>query len=188
MRIILASQSSFRKRALEIVGVPYETKPHTIDEKSLRDDDPYVLARVLSEAKARDIGSRESNAIVVAGDLFVVFDGRIYEKPADEEEALGMLRSFSANTIDIIAGVAVYNSKTEQMRSSVETCTVTLRQLEDYEIEDYVSRYPVRTLSGAFEGDGLLRFADRIEGKYPFLTGFPLSELIRFLRENGLRV
>ena len=188
MRLVLASQSSFRKRALELLGVPFETRPHTIDERSIRDEDPYVRARVLSEAKARDIGSREQNAIVIAGDLFVVFDGRIYEKPAHDDEALEMLRSFSANTLDIIAGVAVYNPDTERMLSSVEKCTVTLRALEDHEIEDYVSRYPVERFAAALDGDGLLRFADTVHGKYPFLTSFPLSELVRFLRENGVRV
>ena len=188
MRIILASQSTFRKRALEILGVAFETRPHTVDEQSVRDEDPYVLARVLSEAKAKDIGSREQDAIVIAGDLFVVFEGRVYEKPVDDDEALDMLTSFSAKTLDIIAGVAVYNSQTERMLSSVETCSVTFRRLEDFEIEDYVSRYPVETFAAAFDGDGLLRFADTVHGTYPFITGFPLNELIRLLRENGVRV
>ncbi|NQU79100.1 Maf family protein [Candidatus Woesearchaeota archaeon] len=186
MRIILASQSLFRKKALEILGLEYETIPSNLDEQSIRDDCPYKLAKALSEAKAKNIG--ESDALIIAGDLFVVFNNKIYEKPADEKEAFDMLKSFSGNKIDIVAGVAVYNSKSEKMLSTVEKYTVKFRKLEDYEINDYISRYPVLKLSAAFEGDGLLRFAESVEGKYPFLTGFPLNELILFLRENGLKV
>ena len=188
MRIILASESKFRKKALEILGLKYETQPSDLDEKSIRDSDPYKLAKKLSEAKAKDVGNKESGSIIIAGDLFIVFNDKIYEKPADEKEAFDMLKSFSGNKSDIICGVAVYNSKSKKMLSSAEKSTVKFRKLKDYEIKDYISRYPVLKLSAAFEGDGLLRFAESIEGKYPFLAGLPLNELILFLRENGLKV
>ncbi len=188
MRIILASQSLFRRKALEILGLTYETKPSSIDEKSIRHANPEKLAQLLSEAKARDVGSKEGAALVISGDLFVVFKKKIYEKPSSSEEAFAMLKSFSGNKLDIVAGVAVYNSKINTMRSTTEKYTVKFRMLEDHEIRDYISRYPVQTFSAAFEGDGLVRFAESTEGPYPFLTAFPMNPLIRFLRENGLKV
>jgi len=188
MRIILASQSSFRKKAFEILGLKYEAIPSNLDEKSIRNKDPYKLAKILAEAKAKYIGEKELNAIIIAGDLFVIFNKEIYEKPEDKKEAFDMLKSFSGNEIEIVAGVAVYNSKNRKMLSSVEKYIVKFRDLFDYEIKDYISRYPVLKLSAAFEGDGLLRFAESVKGKYPFLTGFPLNELILLLRKNRIKV
>ncbi len=188
MKIILASQSSFRKKALDILGLKYETMPSDFDEKSIRDKNPFKLAKKLSEAKSKEIGRKEKEAIIISGDLFVVFNDKVYEKPNDENEAFEMLKSFSGNKINIIAGVAVYNSKTKEMLSTSEKYTVKFRKLLDYEIKDYISRYPVLRCSASFEGDGLLRFAESVEGRYPFLTGFPLNELILFLRKNGLKV
>ena len=57
MRIVLASESPFRKRAMDLVGVPYETCPSAIDEKAFRHDDPAVLTRTLAEAKARKVAA-----------------------------------------------------------------------------------------------------------------------------------
>ena len=33
MKIVLASESQFRKRAMDLLGIPYETRPARIDEK-----------------------------------------------------------------------------------------------------------------------------------------------------------
>jgi predicted house-cleaning NTP pyrophosphatase (Maf/HAM1 superfamily) len=58
MKIVLASESPFRKRALDLIGLPYETRPSRIDEKTIRDDNPADLTRKLAEAKACKIATR----------------------------------------------------------------------------------------------------------------------------------
>jgi predicted house-cleaning NTP pyrophosphatase (Maf/HAM1 superfamily) len=40
MRIVLASESQSRKRALDILGLRYEIHPSAIDEKLIRDAEP----------------------------------------------------------------------------------------------------------------------------------------------------
>lgn len=117
-----------------------------------------------------------------------MFDGGIIEKPRDEKHAKEMLSSFSGNTFEIVSGIAVYNGTTKHMLSSCEVCKVKFRELSQFEIDDYVSRYPVVTFSGAFEADGLLRFAEHLEGSYNFLAALPVNKLILFLRENDVLV
>jgi predicted house-cleaning NTP pyrophosphatase (Maf/HAM1 superfamily) len=65
---------------------------------------------------------------------------------------------------------------------------VKFRVINSFEIKDYISRYPVLRFAAAFDGDGLLRFAERIDGSYNFATGLPMPELILFLRQNGVKV
>ncbi|MFH1398684.1 MAG: Maf family protein [Candidatus Woesearchaeota archaeon] len=186
MKVILASQSQFRKKALDILGLKYEVRPAHIDEKAIRDKDFMVMCKRLAEEKAKVLDSED--AIIVSGDLICVFNNRIYEKPGDVEEAKQMLRDFSGNAVDIIASVAVYNTKTKKMLSKAERCVVKFRKLFEYEIEDYCSRYPVTKFAGAFDGDGVSRFCTSITGDHCFLNGVPMNALIMFLRENGLEV
>jgi predicted house-cleaning NTP pyrophosphatase (Maf/HAM1 superfamily) len=56
MKIILASQSLFRKHALDILGLVYETIPSNSDESAIRHEDPHEMAKMLSHAKALKIG------------------------------------------------------------------------------------------------------------------------------------
>jgi hypothetical protein len=44
-------------------------------------------------------------------------------------------------------------------------------------------RGPISANAGAFEGDGILRFADSVSGSYNFITALPVSTLAVFLRE-----
>ncbi len=186
MRIILASQSLFRKHALDVLGLKYEAILSYIDESAIRHEDPNKLAQLLSKAKAQKIGEENPDSIIIAADLFVVHNNEIIEKPRDENHAKEILESLSGQTFEIVTGLAVYNSKTKNMLSTSEVCKVRFRKLSDFEISDYISRFPVVKCAGAFEADGLLRFAEYIEGNYNFRTAIPVDKLIVFLRENGI--
>jgi len=74
------------------------------------------------------------------------------------------------------------------MLSTVETSVISFRRLIERANRDYVSRYPVVRFAGAFEGDGVLRFADSVSGGYNFITVMPVSRLAVFLREMGVEV
>jgi len=68
MKIVLASESEFRKRAMDMLGVAYQICPSGIDEKSIRDDNPAELTLKLAEAKARKAASECADAVVISGD------------------------------------------------------------------------------------------------------------------------
>jgi septum formation protein len=186
--IVLASESASRRRAMDILGLPYEIRPSRIDEKSIRENDPSRLARVLSEAKARKVAETALDAIIVAGDAVVSKDGRIYEKPVDTHEAAGFLKEFSGNTVEFVSAIAVMNSASGKVLSMVHASKILFRSLSDSEISDYIDRYDVRRFAGAFDGDGVIRFADHVSGSYNFATGVALNDLICLLREHGVQV
>jgi len=188
LKIVLASESPFRKRALDLIGLPYETRPSRIDEKAIRDDNPAELTRKLAEAKARKIAAECPNAIVVSGDAVAAKDGRIFEKPRDTQEAAEFLKEFSGNHFQFVTSMAVLNTKTNRMLSAVETVDIFFRPLLDREIQQYINKYDVLSYAGAFENDAVLLFADRIAGSYNLGTALPPSRLIVLLREQGVEV
>lgn len=181
-RIILASQSEIRRKALNILGLSYECIPANINEKAIRDPDPIKMALKISEAKAYEIAKKEQG-IIIAGDAFLVFNGEVLEKPSSLDEAYTMLNNLSGNKYTFVTGLAVYDTKTKKMRSSTATCDIYLRHLSKNEIIDYCNRYPVLKFAGAHECDGVVRFAEKIEGSCINETAISMKDLILFLDE-----
>lgn len=188
MKIVLASESPFRKRALDMIGIPYETRPSRIDEKAIRHKDPAKLTRMLAEAKANKVAQECPDAVIVAGDAVAAKEGRIYEKPRDKAEAAEFLRQFSGSKFSFITALAVLNTKTRRLLSAVESSDIFFRPLLDREIQQYIDKYDVLNYAGAFENDAVLLFADRIAGSYNLGTALPPSRLIVLLREQGVDV
>jgi len=188
MKIVLASESPFRKRSLDLIGLPYVTHPSRIDEKSIRHDDPTELTRQLAEAKARTIAGEYPDAIIVSGDAVAAQGNRIFEKPRDKKEATEFLKQFSGNHFQFVTSIAVLDTQTDHMVSVVESCDIFFRPLLDREIVRYVERYDVLSYAGAFENDAVLLFADRISGSYNLGTALPPNRLIVLLREQGVEV
>lgn len=188
MRIVLASESKSRRRALDILGLTYEVHPSAIDEKSIRDSDPSALTKKLAEAKAWKVASALQDAVVVSGDAVVAKGGKIFEKPRSNDEATEFLRELSGSAFQFVTSLTVIRSDTRRMLSTVEVSEITFRQLAERELRDYVARYPVLSCAGAFEGDGVLRFADSVSGSYNFITALPVSRLAVFLRDQGVEL
>lgn len=188
MKIVLASESPFRKRALDMLGLKYEVCPSRMDEKAIRDDNPAELTRKLAEEKARKVASEHPDAVVVSGDAVAAKNSGIYEKPRSLEEAAKFLRELSGSEFQFVTSLAVMNSNTGKILSTVETSNITFRELVEAEIQAYIRKYDVLRYAGAFESDAVLFFADRISGSYNFVTALPVSRLIVFLRAQGVKV
>ncbi len=188
MRIILASESLSRKRAMDILGLAYEIRPSAIDEKTIRDSDPIALTKKLAEAKAWEVAGFFQDAVIVSGDAVVAKEGKIFEKPRGIDEAVEFLHEFSGSAFQFVTSLVVLRTDTRRMLSTIESSQIRFRQLTDGEIRDYVGRYPVLRFAGAFEGDGVLRFADSVSGSYNFITAMPVSRLAVFLREQEVEV
>jgi septum formation protein len=188
MKLVLASESPFRKRALDLLRLPYETCPSRIDEKAIRDDNPAELTRKLAEAKANKVAAEHPDAIIVAGDAVVSKNGKIYEKPRDESEAMQFLKELSGGELQFVTSLAVLNAQTGKMLSTVEISTITFRRLTDDEIRAYMRKYDVLNYAGAFESDAVLFFAERFSGSYNVVAALPVNKLILFLREQGIDV
>jgi MAF protein len=188
MKVVLASESASRRRAMDLIGIEYQVYPSAIDEKAIRTSDPAELTRRLAGAKAHKVAENFPQAVIVAGDAVVSRNGAIYEKPRDLIEASRFLTEFSGGELEFVTSLAVLRSDTGKMLSTVEVSRITFRKLTAREITDYIRNYPVLKFAGSFEGDGVLRFAERVSGNCNFMTGVPLSRLIVLLREQGVEI
>jgi septum formation protein len=188
MKIVLASESPFRKRALDMLGLAYEVCSSRIDEKSIREVNPAELTRKLAEAKARHVAAQYPSSIIVSGDAVAAKGQRIFEKPRDHEEAAAFLRELSDAEFQFFTALAVLDSGTGRMLSTIESLNITFRPLIEREIQDYIHRYDVLSYAGAFEDDAVHRFSERISGSYNIGTALPVSRLVVLLRELGVDI
>jgi len=188
MKVVLASESPFRKRAMDLVGIAYQTCPSAIDEKAIRHEDAAVLTRTLAEAKARKVAEKYPDAVIVSGDAVAALRGRIFEKPRDLDEAAAFLRELSDNEFQFVTALAVLHAGTQKMLSAVEVSNILFRPLLEREIQNYIRAYPVKSFAGAFEDDAVLKFADRVSGSPNIGTAMPVSRLTLMLREIGVEI
>ncbi len=107
MSIVLASESPFRRRALDLIGVKYDVCPSQIDEKSIRHEDATQLTLEVAKAKAHQIAPEHPDAVIVAGDAVAAKHNRIFEKPTSLAEAAEFLRELSDGEFHFITSLCV---------------------------------------------------------------------------------
>ena len=100
MNIILASNSPRRKELLSGLGYPYEVRVLSdIDESypnTLRGSEvASYISRVKADAYAKTMAADE---LIITADTIVCLDEQVLGKPADEAEAIAMIRSLSGRT------------------------------------------------------------------------------------------
>lgn len=187
MRLLLASASPRRAEILRSAGFSFGVVKASIDETPRRGEAPAVLVQRLAAEKARVAakGVRE-DSVILAADTEVVCDGRIFGKPATEEDAKAMLGSLSGKTHQVLTGIALMRMPRAELGVEMEETQVTFANLTSEEIAGYIaSREPFDKAGGyAIQGRGGV-FVTRIEGCYFNVMGLPLARLYRMLREIG---
>ena len=177
MKLVLASGSPRRAKILEALGVDFEVVKTDAPEASFPSE-PERTVRENALAKWRAaLGTVPAGARILAADTIVWFDGRIYGKPRDLDEAKEFLRELSGNTHVVFTGVAL-DGETKVARSDV-----TFRELSEASIDEYVARVRPTDRAGAYDIDesGDLIVAGW-EGSYENIMGLPVEPL----REWGL--
>jgi nucleoside triphosphate pyrophosphatase len=105
--IVLASTSPRRAELLRAAGIEFEVMPPDVDETPSPREAPELYVRRIADAKARAIGSRASDRVVLAADTTVVIDGAMLGKPADDEDTKRMLSLLSGRMHEVLTAVAV---------------------------------------------------------------------------------
>ena len=187
--IILASASPRRKELLEKIDLKFKVEPSDYDEHIDADLEPHKMAQSLSLGKARAVARNHNNALVIAADTFIIFEGNLFGKPHTEAEAKEMLELINGGAHSVITGFTIIDSETSKtLTASVET-KVYLKKLTTDEIDAYVKSGEPLDKAGAYAIQGLgAVFVDKIEGDYSNVVGLPLSALAESLKEFGVYI
>lgn len=191
--IILASGSEIRAQLLRNAAISHEVIRPRVDEEALKlalvseEASPRDIADALAESKARKIGMKRPEALVIGCDQVLARDGAIYSKPETPEAALDQLRALRAKRHMLLSAAVIYHNG-EPLWRHVGQVRLYMRDLSDSYLEDYVERNwdSIRWSVGGYklEEEGVRLFS-RIEGDYFTILGLPLLELINYLVMAG---
>ena len=172
--LILASGSPRRAKILRERGVEFTVVKSDAPEVSYPHDPERTvkenaLAKGAAGGRARTPAAPQG---ILSADTIVWFDGKIYGKPKDLEEAKGYLRELSGNVHTVFTGVA-YNGEVKVARSDVK-----FRKLSDAMIAEYVARVKPTDRAGAYDIDesGDL-IVESYTGGYENIMGLPVEPL-----------
>lgn len=195
VEIILASGSPRRRELLAREGVQFSVQVANVDE-TLEPDllrQPEEAVKKLAERKAgavvqQVLGDPEyvGAAAIIGADTVVVSGGKIYGKPANEEDACRMLGELSGRTHQVITGVSVWMLSAPPnkdvslgFRTFTETSRVTFKQLDEGDIAEYVAGGEPMDKAGAYAIQGGGRaFVEHVEGDFDNIVGLPVGRLL----------
>lgn len=193
-KIILASGSEIRKTLLENAGLTFGVLPARVDEAAIKQSllaegaKPHDIADALAEYKAKRVAGKFPDALVIGCDQVLVCDGRVYDKARDLAEAEATLRALRGKTHQLLSAVVIYDAG-EPVWRTIGRAQLIMRNFSDAFLAGYLDRNKDEILSSVgcymLEAEGVQLFA-RVQGDYFTVLGFPLLDVLEFLRNRSV--
>ncbi len=191
--IILASSSPRRQEILKLLNIPYQVKVSNSNEEYPSDipleQVPEFLANRKVDAVARTYPAGHEIPWILGADTMVLLDGKLYGKPADNEEAASFMQDFQGKTHQVITGIALFNGDLMYASSRTSITNVTFAPMSKEEIDWYVDTGDWHGVAGGYRIQGLAScFIRKIEGTNSNVVGLPIFELYDMLKEQGYSI
>ncbi|CAI8297065.1 MAG: Septum formation protein Maf [Puniceicoccaceae bacterium MED-G32] len=185
-QLILASASPRRKTLLDDMGLAFAVQVANVEE----DDRPHLKPDnlVLNNAilKAESVAKEAPDALVLGSDTTVAFEGRIFSKPQDLNEAMQMLETLSDQWHEVYSAISLRWTNGDFKESFYEVSQVKFRALTPSIIRKYHSRVNPLDKAGAYgiqEASDLI--IDSIKGSFNNIMGLPTELLANQLKKHG---
>ncbi|OGW48712.1 MAG: septum formation protein Maf, partial [Nitrospirae bacterium RBG_19FT_COMBO_58_9] len=107
MTLILASTSPRRRELLALLGIPFEVRSPSFEERLVSRLAAVEQVQDFAQSKARSVARQEPEAIVLGSDTVIELDHSVLGKPADLAEAGAMLRRLAGRDHRVLTAVAL---------------------------------------------------------------------------------
>ena len=182
--VILASASPRRQELLGYYGIPFEVVPSGAEEDATGSGEEQV--RQLARRKCEDVAARYPDRLVLAADTLVCADDAVLGKPADEEDALRMLKLLSGREHQVHTGVCL-RCPDGQYIERVATTKVTFLPVGEELLRRYIATGEPMDKAGAYAIQGRAgAFIASIEGSPTNVIGLPLEVLTEVFQQLEL--
>ncbi len=188
-QIVLASQSTSRRRLLEGAGISPLVKVSHVDEETdfFNAMAPADMVIALAVTKAHTVREQiDFPAIIIGCDSTFDVDGASFGKPGSPEVARERAQAISGRSGLLHTGHCIID--TEQGREIVDRVTtkVTFSKMEIDEIDDYIASGEPLQVAGGFTLDGFgSPFIPVIEGDYTNVVGLSMPFLRSAMSQLG---
>jgi len=141
----------------------------------------------LAVTKAKVIAKKESNALIIGSDQAATFDGKLIGKPENHTAAVEHLMAVSGKSITLQTGIALVNSQSNIVQSTVVPSTVKFRNLTKTLINAYLEADKPYDCAGSVKAESLgIMLIEYIHSDDPnALIGLPLIQLVTMLNNEN---
>lgn len=188
-RIVLASQSTSRRRLLEDAGLKPTIIVSNVDEETefFNAMTPEDMVIALAISKAHTVREMiDYPAIIIGCDSTFDVDGVSFGKPGTPEVARERAKKISGRTGLLHTGHCIIDTERGIEIADRVTTKVTFTDMSDEEIDDYVASEEPLHVAGGFTLDGFgSPFIPVIEGDYTNVVGISMPFLRSAMKQLG---
>jgi len=188
-RIVLASQSTSRRRLLEDAGLKPTIIVSNVDEETdfFNAMAPVDMVIALAISKAHTVREMiDYPAIIIGCDSTFDVDGVSFGKPGTPEVAIERARKISGRTGLLHTGHCIIDTEQGIEVADRVTTKVTFSEMTEEEIADYVASEEPLHVAGGFTLDGFgSPFIPIIEGDYTNVVGVSMPFLRSAMKQLG---
>ena len=187
--VVLASQSTSRRRLLESAGLKPKIMVSHVDEETpfFNSLTPADMVIALAITKAHTIRDQiDFPAIIIGCDSTFEFEGEALGKPGEPAIAKERASRVRGNSGYLHTGHCVIDTAKDIEISDRVTTKVTFSDMTDEEIDDYVASGEPLHVAGGFTLDGFSSpFIPSIEGDYTNVVGISMPFLRKAMNQLG---
>lgn len=182
--ICLASKSKSRRKLLEGAKIRHEIRPADIDE-TFADNSPSEFVLRLAKSKAHTVSNKTKADLVVAADSVAVFNGNIFGKPLNRENAIEIITKLQGQTHYFFTGLCVIKTSSSEELIRLVTTEVKISPMTYQQISSYVDTFKPYSFAGAYDNSISSWFIEETKGSYSNLMGLPMVDLRLMIEELG---
>jgi len=187
--LVLASQSTSRRRLLESAGLKPTIMVSNVDEETdfFNSMTPEDMVIALAITKAHTVREQINYpAIIIGCDSTFEFEGQSLGKPGTAHIAKERAQRVRGKSGYLHTGHCVIDTQQEREISDRITTKVTFTDMTDAEIDDYIESGEPLHVAGGFTLDGFSSpFIPSIEGDYTNVVGISMPFLRSAMTQLG---
>ncbi|TLY20440.1 MAG: Maf-like protein [Nitrospirae bacterium] len=127
MPLILASTSPRRRELLALLGIPFDVKSPSFEERLVAARPAIEQVQSFAEGKAQSVARQEPEAVVLGSDTVIEVDHDVLGKPDDLAEARAMLRHLAGRDHHVRTAVALVCSTRALNIVALSTATISMQ-------------------------------------------------------------
>ena len=131
MSLILASTSPRRHELLALLGLLFDVKAPTFEERLVAGRPAIEQAQSFAQGKAWSVAEQEPEVIVLGSDTVIELDQGVLGKPADLVEARAMLRRLAGRDHHVRTAVALVCSARAIDAVALSTAVVRMKPFDE---------------------------------------------------------
>jgi septum formation protein len=188
-KIVLASQSTSRRRLLEGAGITPTVMVSHVDEETdfFNEMSPADMVIALAVTKAHTVREQvDFPAIIIGCDSTFDVDGISFGKPGTAEIAKERAQAISGRSGLLHTGHCIIDTVQGREIADRVTTKVTFSEMSESEIDDYIASGEPLHVAGGFTLDGFgSPFIPVIEGDYTNVVGISMPFLRSAMAQLG---